>query len=176
MSAGLARNLGTVDYSDRMIELCASTLEAAFDRSPAVGHEPVRGRDELHVLRHEREQVEPALVRDLSAAVGHAAWQLEVRRDLARVHRELHERRAEEHEVSAVGLPERGLACLVRAWEGGARRAQRDAVPGRRHLGLRLIVAFQRGGGLVVWGGTVDVEGRRILRIPRTAVSLEHVC
>lgn len=180
MGASFPRYLDPIDYSNGMIQLWPITFEPSFDGSSPRGHAPERGRDELHVLRHEWEEVVSPLVSDLAPAERHVTRTKIVRRDLARMHGILHERRAYEH-GRAVEVLERGLARPLDAGERGARHAQGDAVPGggyrrsrhrRRHR--------RRSRGRVTWGRLVllvrDIrirEGR--LRIPRSRVTAPHL-
>ena len=92
----LSGNLDVVDYSNGMIELLARLLEAAFDWASAGGYLSMRGRDELHLLRHEQEEVVSSLMLDLATCKRHVARVGQARRDLAWVHSlaALHNRRA----------------------------------------------------------------------------------
>ena len=98
-----------------------------------------------------------------------------VRRDLARMHGILHERRAYEH-GRAVEVLERGLARPLDAGERGAGHAQGDAVPGG---GYRRSRHRRRGRGRVTWRRLVLVRDVRIregrLRIPRSRVTAPHL-
>jgi len=132
MRPSLPRNLDTLDNSDGMIQLLAIMLEPAFHGASPRGNASARGQDELHMLRHKREQVVPSIVNDLGPAVRHVARLRQFRRDLARVHRVLHERRADEYGRLAVRVRERRPARSLHSREGGCdfpERAQRDAVP-----------------------------------------------
>ena len=73
MGASFPRYLDAIDYSNGMIQLWAITFEPSFDGSSSRGHAPERCRDELHVLRHEGEEVVSPLVIDLVPAVRHVA-------------------------------------------------------------------------------------------------------
>jgi hypothetical protein len=167
MGASFPRYLDAVDYSNGMIQLWPITFEPSLDGSSPRGHAPERGRNELHVLRHEGEEVVSPLVLDLVPAERHVTRMKMARRDFARMHGILHERRAYEH-GRAVEVLERGLARPLDARERGAGHAQRDAVPGG---GYRRSRHRRRGRGRVTWGRIAllvrDVrirEGR--LRIP----------
>lgn len=96
----------------------------------------MRGADELHVLRHDREEIVPPLVSELGPTVRDIARLGVIRHDLARVHGILHQCRADEHGRFPVRVRERSRACLVDAGEGGAARGrvQGDAVSGRWDL------------------------------------------
>jgi len=67
VGACLSGNLDAVDHSDGVIQLMPRLLEAAFDRASAGGHLAARGQDELHRLRHEREEVIAAAMFELAA-------------------------------------------------------------------------------------------------------------
>lgn len=166
MSTGLSWNFDAIDHSNGVIQLLAVILKPALYGPSAVGHAAVRGLDELHVLRYEREEVVPPVVLELAPSVRHAAVVGLVRRDLARVHRVFHERRPDEHARCPVGVRERSLARPLDAGERGSGHAQRDAIPGRRHLRWH---CRRRGRGRVTWGRLVLPVG---LRIPQSAASL----
>ena len=156
VDARLSGNLDVVDYSNGMIELLARLLEAAFDWASAGGYLSMRGRDELHLLRHEREEVVSSLMLDLATCKRHVARVGQARRDLTWVHSlaALHNRRTDEHGRLAVPVHERCLARLVQAWEGLARRAQGHSVPRRRYLTLRRRPSW----GHVSWGRVVGIR------------------
>jgi hypothetical protein len=180
MGASFPRYLDAIDYSNSMIQLWPITFEPSFDGSSPRGHAPERGRDEFHVLRHEGEEVVSPLVNNLVPAERHVARMKMVRRDLARMHGILHERRAYEH-GRAVEVLERGLARPLDARERRAGHAQGDAVPGGGYRRSRHRSRHRRRGrGRVTWGKLVllvrDIrirEGR--LRIPRSRVTAPHL-
>jgi len=136
MYASLSGDPDAIDHSSCVIELCAVILKPAFDRPPCGGYTSVGSLNELHALRHEGQQIVPAVVRVLLAPVRHTTSrrQRKVRRNLARVHGILHERRADEHGRATVAIREWGSARLVETWELGSLRAQRNAEPGKWHL------------------------------------------
>jgi hypothetical protein len=69
-----------------MIEILAIPIEAAFDWTSAGGYLSIRGGDELHQLRHEREEVVSSAMMALAASKRHAARHEQARHDLARVY------------------------------------------------------------------------------------------
>jgi hypothetical protein len=122
MNAGFSRNLDAIDYSNCMVQLCAIPLKPAFHRLSPMGHESVRGWDELHECRYEREKVVPSLMIDLPSAVRNTArLALYGRCDLARMHGIMHERRTEKHGRFTIGIREWRLA---RPFDTGERRSR----------------------------------------------------
>jgi hypothetical protein len=178
MGASLPGNLHPIDDGNRMVQFRAVVLKPALDGEPPRRHASVRGADKLHVLGHEREQVVPPLMHDLLPAIRHVARHRLLRRDLARVHRVLHQRGPDEHGRFPVRVRERGRARAVDVREGwGPGGAQGDAVArGRRCrwwclLLVRLLVRGRgrdrgRGRGRVTWGWLVVAIRERRLRIP----------
>lgn len=156
VGARLSGNLDAVDCSNGMIELLARLLEAAFDWASAGWYLSMRGKDELHLLRHEREEVVSSAMFELAPCKRHAAGRGQARRDLARVYTlaALHNCRAEENGRLAVRVHERCLARLVETWEGLARRAQGHPVPRRRYLALWRRPSW----GHVSWGRVVGIR------------------
>ncbi len=162
MDARLSGNLDALDDSNGVIQLLARLLEAAFHRLPARGHASVRGEDELHQLRDEREEVVSTAVFVLSAAVRDAAGHRQGGGDLARMHRALHDRRAEEHGRLAVRVRERRRARPLDARERFPGSGQGYSVSGRGRPHDR---------GRVSWGWVVVLRNRkRQLRRPRTTL------
>ena len=159
MNSSFSGNLDAIDYSNCMVQLCAVLLKPAFYGLSPMGHVSIRGRNKLHERRHKRQQVVTTLVSDLTTAIRNAArLVLHARHDLARVHRILHERRADEHGRSAICIREWRVARSLDAGEGegrgrrtGGGHPQGNAVAGRRYLGHDGL--YDRGRGWAVTRG-----------------------
>jgi hypothetical protein len=117
MGASFSGNLRAIDHGSCMIQLWTITFKPTFYGPSPEGHASVRGRDKLHELGHEGEEVVSSVVNSLLVAGPHVAL---LPRDLARVHGVIgHDRRADEHGRFPVGIYERGLARPVDPGERG---------------------------------------------------------
>jgi len=116
MDTRFPRYLDAFHCSNGMVQLWPILLKPAFNGAPSRGYAATRSLYEFHVLRYEGEEVVSPFEFDFYPPVPYEAHIVICRRNLARMHGILQERRANEY-GPATHVPERGCARTLDAWE-----------------------------------------------------------
>ena len=116
MLSSFAGNLDAVDRSDGVEQPGAIFLVTPCDRVPPFWDDAMRCLYPLHILGPKREKVVAPMVPMFAPAIRNRSERLQMRSDLAWVHRFLHQRRANVHWRHPISVTERRLAKVLRVW------------------------------------------------------------